>query len=255
MTKIQGILFDFDGTLVDTESQTDQAIADVMCAYQIEKAYLEPFWTRGRTWDAIAGRLRRVYALDKKQTQDLPEELALCWEKLVAGAPSIPGAVEAIDTARFFFKLALVTSSPSRSIEPLMWNLGIHKSIPRDARICAEHVTRSKPDPQGYRLAAKRLGISPEACLVFEDSEAGILAAKAAGALTVAVLEKCDVPETCQELADLSIQNFKHLHSAFWSDLAQSTRRASVEVFASALAGFDATYHETKRVIQDSSIL
>ncbi|MNY26653.1 Fructose-1-phosphate phosphatase YqaB [compost metagenome] len=48
--------------------------------------------------------------------------------------------------------------------------------------ITAEDVTVGKPDPAGYKLAARRLGVEPEQCLVFEDATVGILAAEAAGA-------------------------------------------------------------------------
>ena len=50
-----------------------------------------------------------------------------------------------------------------------------------DVVVCGDHVTRAKPHPEGYRLAADRLGVTPEQCLVIEDSETGIAAARAFG--------------------------------------------------------------------------
>ncbi len=48
--------------------------------------------------------------------------------------------------------------------------------------VTAEDISAGKPDPEGYLLAARRLGVAPAGCLVFEDAEPGILAGKAAGA-------------------------------------------------------------------------
>ena len=54
--------------------------------------------------------------------------------------------------------------------------------------ICAEDVTRGKPDPEGYLAAAKRLGVTPDACIVIEDAPAGLAAARAAGMRSVGVI-------------------------------------------------------------------
>ena len=56
-----------------------------------------------------------------------------------------------------------------------------------DTMVCAGDYTRSKPDPEAFLLAAARLRVAPEACLVFEDTEKGIQAAKAAGMASVKV--------------------------------------------------------------------
>jgi HAD superfamily hydrolase (TIGR01509 family) len=55
--------------------------------------------------------------------------------------------------------------------------------------VCAGDYERSKPDPEPFLIAAKRLGVSPEDCLVFEDTEMGIQAATAAGMASVKVLQ------------------------------------------------------------------
>jgi HAD superfamily hydrolase (TIGR01509 family) len=56
-----------------------------------------------------------------------------------------------------------------------------------DTLVCAEDYEKSKPDPEAFLLAASRLGVAPEACLVFEDTEMGTQAAKAAGMAWVKV--------------------------------------------------------------------
>lgn len=63
-----------------------------------------------------------------------------------------------------------------------------------EVMVTAEDVTAGKPDPAGYRLAARRLGVEPGQCLVFEDATVGILAAEAAGADLVIVTATHEQP-------------------------------------------------------------
>ena len=58
-----------------------------------------------------------------------------------------------------------------------------------DTLVCAGDYTKSKPDPEPFLIAAERLGVAPEDCLVFEDTEMGIQAATAAGMASVKVLQ------------------------------------------------------------------
>ncbi len=216
---IKAILFDCDGTLVDTEDQTGMAITQVMTEYDITDASIPTAWTRGQTWNIIAQRIQRLYpAIPCANT--LAEELTDAWEQLVVVAPPITGAVDAVHAAHPWFALGMVTSSPGRSVGPLLEQLGLDELIPMSARVCAEHVTKSKPNPEGYLLAAEKLGVRPESCLVFEDSEAGILAARAAGMRCIAILETATDPKGCRKLADRSITHFNELPLLFWRTMA-----------------------------------
>ena len=75
-----------------------------------------------------------------------------------------------------------------------------------DLLITAEDVTTGKPDPQGYRLAARRLGCAAEDCIVFEDAPAGIAAGRASGAKLVVVATTLPTAELVEEawIADFS---------------------------------------------------
>ena len=81
--------------------------------------------------------------------------------------------------------LALVTSAGRRYAEQTLTELGVRPLF--SVVVTAEDVTVGKPDPQGYRAAARGLGVPPAACVVFEDAPAGVAAAKAAGMYCVAV--------------------------------------------------------------------
>jgi sugar-phosphatase len=68
-----------------------------------------------------------------------------------------------------------------------------HTGLPvPDILICADDIQRGKPDPEGYLLAARRLGVSPTECIVVEDAPAGVQAAAAAGMRSIAVASTYD---------------------------------------------------------------
>lgn len=101
---------------------------------------------------------------------------------------------------------AIVTSG-SRSVATLrIRHTGL---LLPDVLICADEVLRGKPDPEGYLSAAKRLGVSPSACVVIEDAPAGVEAARAAGMRAIAVSGTC-APEALS-IADYTIPNVSAL--------------------------------------------
>lgn len=96
----------------------------------------------------------------------------------------VDGVLEVAGAAKFLRSLpakqwAIVTSAPRELALRRMAAAGIPEP---EVMVTAEDVTAGKPDPAGYRLAARRLDVEPAQCLVFEDATVGILAAEAAGA-------------------------------------------------------------------------
>jgi len=100
--------------------------------------------------------------------------------------PVLPGAREIFALARGAkIPVAIVTGSARLEFEHALPTLGVQPGE-LAASVCAEDVTRGKPNPEGYLQAARALGVAPERCLVVEDSEAGIAAGLAAGMRVVA---------------------------------------------------------------------
>ncbi len=97
-----------------------------------------------------------------------------------------PGLLALLETAR---RLGVVcgvaTSAPDENVRFVLDGLGIRPYFKRI--VDASHVRNGKPDPEIYLLAAKRLGVPPERCIVFEDAIAGIQAGNAAGMTVVAL--------------------------------------------------------------------
>ncbi|MCH0539017.1 HAD-IA family hydrolase [Streptomyces sp. MUM 203J] len=122
---------------------------------------------------------------DRPMEQNLAENRQLLAEETadVDGVVAVPGA-PAFMTALARLPHALVTSADAALARARMGAAGL--PLP-DVRVTAECVDASKPDPEGFLKGAAELGFAPEACVVFEDSEAGIAAGRAAGMRVVGV--------------------------------------------------------------------
>jgi beta-phosphoglucomutase family hydrolase len=119
---------------------------------------------------------------------------------------ALPGAVELIKSlGRRGFKLALASSTPIENIRLLLSGLGISDCF--HAIVAADDVTEGKPGPQCFLLAARRLGIEPESCVVIEDAVTGVVAARRAGMRCIAVTTTH--PRTSLMEADLVVDTLE----------------------------------------------
>jgi beta-phosphoglucomutase-like phosphatase (HAD superfamily) len=105
--------------------------------------------------------------------------------------------------------LGIASSGLRPSIEEILERLGILRSF--RAIVGGEDVSTGKPDPEPYVKAAAILGVAPECCLVFEDSSVGVAAAKASGAVCVAVRNPLAKIRQNLDDADLVIDGFRAL--------------------------------------------
>jgi beta-phosphoglucomutase-like phosphatase (HAD superfamily) len=221
--RVRGLLFDLDGTLVDTETHTDRAIETVVARYGINGYSLPHTETRGRTWAHVAGLIRAQTGIGIAAGA-LADELLACWNLATAGVQPVPGACEALRAAaRCGLKIAVVSSSPIAVIRRLVGGLGALDFVNAEACVGGDGVTRGKPDPEGFLLAASRLGIDPAESLVCEDSHAGLLAARAAGMRSLFIMCcAADIPGNAV-LATAATTNYLTLPPQFWSQLADGS--------------------------------
>lgn len=215
VSTIAAILFDLDGTLIDSEGRTDAAIALVLSRHHVDGA-LPPAETRGRTWDAIVGALRTRYRIDV-DAATLEGELMQAWGAFASGMLPIPGAPAGVRAAAALFPVAVVSSSPRVVVEELLEHMGVRAAV--SVVVGAGETPRPKPDPACFHLAAARLGVDSGACLVFEDSSAGLLAAQAAGMPSVVVECRCAELLRCRVLATSRCTDFRALPEGFWRAL------------------------------------
>ena len=216
---VRAALFDLDGTLVDSEIHTDTAIHDVAERHGVEGYSLPHQETRGRTWLYVAEVMHAATGIGT-DAATLADELLEYWTRIAADVNPIPGAPEALRVASRRLKLGVVSSSPRSVIDAFLDRLGVSDCIDPGARIGGDMVRASKPDPDGYLQGARVLGVEPDEALVFEDSQAGLLAARAAGMRTMFI--RCcaaDIPGNTA-LATAACTDFRALPPGFWDAIA-----------------------------------
>jgi sugar-phosphatase len=183
---VQAVLFDLDGTLVDSERETAEAMARALARGQgVTVDQSDRDFIIGRSWIAIYDRLKERYPLTWTRAEVIAATTA-AREQVFAevGITVLPGAREAVERFAHVGR-ALVTGSSRDEAAQALRALGmIHTFAPM---VCAEDVTRSKPAPDGYLAAIRGLGHAAEACVVVEDSTAGIAAGRAAGCAVIGV--------------------------------------------------------------------
>ncbi|WP_194894428.1 HAD family hydrolase [Catenulispora pinisilvae] len=180
--KIAAVLFDMDGTLVDSDAAVDRAWITWSEQYGVDPAVplaIAP----GHPADATIAKIL-TDADPAAITEAAARQLALQYDDL-ADVVAIDGAHELI---AFLDERALpwavVTSADQRLAKLRLAAAGISPGI----LITTDDIEAGKPDPAGYLRAAELLGVAPEHCLVVEDAEPGVAAGRAAGA-TVAALK------------------------------------------------------------------
>jgi HAD superfamily hydrolase (TIGR01509 family) len=182
---IRGILFDLDGTLVDSERETAEAMARALeRGANIAIEQYDRDFIIGRSWIAIYDSLKARYPqLPWSRTETIAHVADARTEVLAEmGLTVLPGVVEVLAWTGSL-KRAVVTGSSRLEVEQVL----PHLAAQFDTIVAAEDVPRSKPAPDGYRKAMAALGLAPNECLVVEDSEAGITAGRDAGCIVLAV--------------------------------------------------------------------
>ncbi|MGE0867149.1 MAG: HAD family hydrolase [Kofleriaceae bacterium] len=183
----RALLFDLDGTLVDTERETGEALARALARGQgIAIERYDRDFVIGRSWVAIHDSLRSRYPRLAWTREQLVAEVAMVRAGVLEqlGVTVLPGARTVLGWTKRYPR-ALVTGSSRVEVTQVLPFLGPDAAF--DAIVSSEDVPRSKPAPDGYLAAAAAIRCSPADCIVIEDSQSGIAAAKAAGCVVLAV--------------------------------------------------------------------
>ena len=183
---IRGYLFDLDGTLVDSERETAEAMARALRRGQgIELTQYDRDFIVGRSWVAIYDSLETRYPQLSWSRAQMIAETALLRDEVFAemGITVLPGARGLLAWTAGLAR-ALVTGSSRVEVAQVLPRIGPEAAFA--VIVAAEDVARSKPAPDGYLAALAALGLAPSEGLVIEDSVAGIAAGRSAGCLVVA---------------------------------------------------------------------
>ncbi len=176
---LKAILWDNDGVLVDTEGLYFEATRSVMAPAGFElthELYRQLFLTEDRgAWHLLSVQGTPDSEIIRlRQTRD--DAYAAM---LLPGRPLLPGVEATLEHLSARFRMAVVTSSARKPFDLIHATNQLGRFV--EFVLCREDYRASKPDPEPYRLAMTRLGLTPEQCLVIEDSPRGLIAAKAAG--------------------------------------------------------------------------
>jgi HAD superfamily hydrolase (TIGR01509 family) len=179
------VLFDMDGTLVDTEHLWWEAVADVAARVGYDLGETDAADVVGHAIGHTAGYLNTVVT-DAPCVPELSDALDAAFSARIEGRiEPLPGVVELLDgLAAAGVPLAIVSASPRRVVDQVTRALGAERFA---LTVAAEDVARTKPDPAPYLIAAAGLGVEPNTCLAVEDTMVGIASAEAAGCAVLAV--------------------------------------------------------------------
>jgi beta-phosphoglucomutase-like phosphatase (HAD superfamily) len=183
----RAFLFDLDGTLIDSEPMWAEALDRSLQERDIVlgKSELDAL-VYGRSWLDIYDDLTRRFPGRCGTREVLEGRIDVHFDELKwAGDVRIESSIELLKRLAIDHPVAVVSGSGRRMVGEWLKELGLGEKL--QFFLGCEDYPAGKPDPACYRAAAARLGVDPSACVVFEDSRAGVLAAKAAGMTCIAL--------------------------------------------------------------------
>jgi beta-phosphoglucomutase len=225
---MEAVIFDMDGVLVDSyrahfESWRQLAATDGMTL--TETQFAETF---GRTSADIIRKFWRGETLTDARVREIDDRKEALYRRSVSREfPEMDGARDLVRALRTGgVRVAVGSSGPPENVDLAIERLGGSASF--DAAVTGMDVTRGKPDPQVFLLAAERVGAAPARSVVIEDAPDGILAARAAGMASVALVSTGRRTEDFDEATpDLVVHSLRELSPMTLEALVASKRGPS----------------------------
>lgn len=180
----EAYLFDCDGTIADSMPlhyiAWKKALGEWNCEFDEKLFY---------SWGGMP-IAEIVSTLNRKHGLSMPVEIVShrkesLYFELLPQLKAVPEVLELIEAQHGRIPFAVVSGSTRDSVTASLASLNLLDRF--DALVCAGDYKKSKPDPEAFLLAAAKLGVAPQECLVFEDTDMGIQAATAAGMASVKV--------------------------------------------------------------------
>ncbi len=183
--KLRAVIWDMDGVIADTGKYHFASWQDVFQKRGVNFTAADFQHNFGKRNDTIIRAT--ISGISSEEVDVIAKEKEDIYRRRVAAnVKALPGAIKLIELLREHgIKIALASSSPMENIRLIISSLGIYDCF--QAIVWGREVKEGKPSPQGYLLAAQKLGIAPRDCVVIEDAVAGVTGAKRAGMKCLAV--------------------------------------------------------------------
>jgi HAD superfamily hydrolase (TIGR01509 family) len=207
---VRAVVFDMDGVLLDSEPLHHRAVNQLLA--EEDKGQLsanEYVAYMGTTDDYTWRDLIRRFGLSgpiKNYVDRYDKAILELYRSCSRPAPGVPHVLTTVQSLGW--GLAVASSSRREWVETCLAALDIRSAF--NVVITGDLVRRSKPDPEIFNLAARCLGVRPEACIAIEDSPKGVSAAVGAGMFTIAVASNYAGPEQTRE-AHVQIDSLEDL--------------------------------------------
>lgn len=190
--KIKAILFDMDGTLIDTEPLGIEALNHLLMDNKVvlteeELTLFDKIWRRDGTditAEKFFANILEKYKINIKESNFI-ESFYEIYEQLIIEAKLLPGADKLLKELHGKHKLALVTASTRLQAMAIIKQNGWEDIF--DTIVSYEEYKIKKPNPASFLTAAKNLEVLPEECIVVEDSKNGVLAGKNANMYVIGI--------------------------------------------------------------------
>jgi len=206
---VKGVIFDLDGTLVDS-----MWVWGLINIEYLNSRGIDVPSNLNRDIEGMSFTETAIYFKEKFKLPDTIEEIKGEWNSMARDyyANKINLKEGVLDFLNLLksknYKIGIGTSNHRELVDLVLKRNGIYDYFDTIRTAC--EVGKSKPFPDIFLKVAEDLGLSPEECLVFEDTYAGVLAAKRAGMKVIAISDELSLPykEDINELADQYIENF-----------------------------------------------
>ena len=185
MRRLRALLFDLDGTLIDSEEANHAAYSRALGEFGvIAEPAVVARTASGRQWRAFLPELiaRAGVACDPALVARRKGEL---YREMLEQIPANTALLALAASVRPALRTALVTTASAANVDAVLSHFALRDAF--DVVVTGDDVSHHQPDADAYRLALKRLALDAEDCLAFEDSDAGVQSAVAAGLAVVRV--------------------------------------------------------------------
>ena len=210
MSRVEAVVFDLDGVIVDSEHVWDEVreeLARERGGRWHDRAQTDMMGMSSPEWSRY---MHDVIGLPESPAEIDAEVVRRMLDRYTEQLPLVDGAVEAVSRLAGSFRLALASSSNRPVIDAVLEVSGLAPLF--EATVSSEEVARGKPAPDVFLEAAARLAVDPGGCAAVEDSGNGIRAAHAAGMRVLAIPNRrYPPPDDALALADVVLDSIAEL--------------------------------------------